>query len=105
MLKKFGVPFEVLDRDGCVGAEPALGLVRDKFAGGLRLPGDETGDCFKFTQELRGMAEALGVTFRYGVESAASSPMAAGSPAWRRMPGELRPTPMCWRSAAIRRCC
>ena len=31
-------------------AEPALGLVRDKFVGGLRLPGDETGDCSMFTQ-------------------------------------------------------
>ena len=34
---------------------------------GLRLPGDETGDCFKFTNSLSAMAEALGVTFRYGV--------------------------------------
>ena len=40
---------------------------RDKIAGGLRLPGDETGDCFKFTNSLSAMAEALGVTFRYGV--------------------------------------
>jgi D-amino-acid dehydrogenase len=42
-------------------------MVREKFAGGLRLTGDETGDCFKFTQELSRRAEALGVTFRYGV--------------------------------------
>jgi D-amino-acid dehydrogenase len=67
ILKRFGVPFEVLDRDGCVAVEPALGLVREKFAGGLRLTGDETGDCFKFTQALSKQAEALGVTFRYGV--------------------------------------
>jgi len=66
ILKRFGVPFELLDRDGCIAAEPALGLVRDKFAGGLRLTGDETGDCFKFTQALSGMAEALGVKFQYG---------------------------------------
>jgi D-amino-acid dehydrogenase len=32
----------------------------------LRLPGDETGDCFKFTQALAAMAADLGVTFRYG---------------------------------------
>jgi D-amino-acid dehydrogenase len=67
ILKKFGVPFELLDRDGCVAVEPALGMVREKFAGGLRLTGDETGDCFKFTQELSKRAEALGVTFRYDV--------------------------------------
>ena len=34
VLKRFGVPFELLDRDGCVGVEPALGLVKDKVAGG-----------------------------------------------------------------------
>src|SRR5690606_10316697 len=36
-------------------------------AGGLRLPGDETGDCFKFTNALADKAEAAGVVFRYGV--------------------------------------
>jgi D-amino-acid dehydrogenase len=67
VLRKDGVPFEVLDVAGCAAAEPALGAVRDKIVGGLRLPGDETGDCFKFTTTLAGMAEALGVRFRYGV--------------------------------------
>ena len=33
-----GVPYEVLDRDGCIAAEPALAAVKDKFVGGLRLP-------------------------------------------------------------------
>ncbi len=41
--------------------------MRQKFVGALRLPGDETGDCFKFTQRLASMAEKLGVEFRYGV--------------------------------------
>jgi len=67
VLRQDGVPFEVLDVAGCVAAEPALGAVRDKIAGGLRLPGDETGDCFKFTTALAGLAEGLGVRFRYGV--------------------------------------
>jgi D-amino-acid dehydrogenase len=68
ILKRFGVPFEVLDRDGCVAAEPALGHVREKFVGGLRLTGDETGDCFKFTQALAVLAKDLGVVFRQGVK-------------------------------------
>ena len=38
--------------------EPALARVRDKFVGGLLLPGDETGDCFKFTQSLAELAGA-----------------------------------------------
>ena len=68
VLKADGVPFEVLDAEGCIAAEPGLALSRDKIAGGLRLPGDETGDCFKFTTSLAAMAEAAGVTFRYGVD-------------------------------------
>ncbi|RZL61464.1 MAG: D-amino acid dehydrogenase [Variovorax sp.] len=67
VLKTSGVPYQLLDRDECVEYEPALGRVREKFVGGLRLPGDETGDCFKFTQALAKMAEAAGVTFRFGV--------------------------------------
>ncbi len=66
ILRRFGVPFELLDRDGCIVHEPALARVRGKFVGGLRLPGDETGDCFRFTQALAAMAAALGVEFRYG---------------------------------------
>ncbi len=67
VLRQDGVPFEVLDRDGCAAVEPALGLVKDKFVGGLRLPHDETGDCFKFTNALAKICEGLGVTFRFGV--------------------------------------
>jgi len=66
VLKRYGVAYEVLDREGCIRHEPALAAVRDKFVGGLRLPGDETGDCFKFTQNLAALAVREGVTFRYG---------------------------------------
>jgi D-amino-acid dehydrogenase len=65
VLKQYGVPYEVLDRDGCIGAEPALAAVKEKFVGGLRLPQDETGDCHMFTQALAVLAGKLGVTFRY----------------------------------------
>ena len=68
VLKKDGVRFEVLDVDGCVATEPGLAHTRDLFVGGLRLPGDETGDCFKFTEALAALASELGVRFRYGVE-------------------------------------
>jgi len=44
--------------------------VRDKFVGGLRLPGDETGDCYKFTQQLATRAQAVGARFRFGVDVA-----------------------------------
>jgi D-amino-acid dehydrogenase len=68
VLRADRVPYEVLDPLGCVTAEPGLAPVRDKIVGGLRLPNDETGDCFKFTNELQKCAEALGATFRFGVD-------------------------------------
>ena len=67
VLKQSGVPFEVLDRAGCIAAEPALADVADKIAGGLRLPQDETGDCHMFTQALALEAEKLGVSFAFNV--------------------------------------
>lgn len=65
VLRSFGVPFEVLDRAGCAEAEPALGRVAEKFVGGLRLPGDETGDCQLFTGRLAALL-ADRVDFRFG---------------------------------------
>jgi D-amino-acid dehydrogenase len=66
VLKQYGVPYELLDRGGCIAAEPALATVREKFAGGLRLPQDETGDCHMFTQALAAHAAKLGVQFKLG---------------------------------------
>src|SRR5438552_13352284 len=70
VLKQYGVPYEVLDRSGCIGAEPALAGVKEKFVGGLRLPQDETGDCHMFTQALTKQAAKLGVQFKFntGIE-------------------------------------
>lgn len=65
VLKTFGVPYEVLDPAGCIAAEPALKAVRQRFKGGLRLPGDETGDCRMFTERLAALAAGRGVTFRF----------------------------------------
>ncbi|RJF97736.1 D-amino acid dehydrogenase [Noviherbaspirillum saxi] len=67
VLQRYGVPYEVLDPAGCIAVEPALAHVREKFVGALRLPNDETGDCFKFTQRLAELAEQAGVIFNYGV--------------------------------------
>ena len=66
VLEQYGVPYEVLDREGFVRVEPALAMTKEKFVGALRLPGDETGDCFKFTNRLAAMAQGLGVSFRWG---------------------------------------
>jgi len=66
VLARDGVPFEVLDRRGCEAAEPGLAHSAADIAGGLRLPADETGDCYKFTAALTDIARAQGTDFRFG---------------------------------------
>jgi D-amino-acid dehydrogenase len=65
VLRAQGVPFELLDRQRLAEAEPALAAVAHKLAGGLRLPGDETGDCRLFTERLAEAAQNAGVTFLF----------------------------------------
>ena len=64
VLEECGVNFQALDTDGCIEYEPALAMVKEKIVGGLRLPGDETGDCFKFTNALAEECKKLGVVFK-----------------------------------------
>jgi glycine/D-amino acid oxidase-like deaminating enzyme len=80
ILKQYGVPFEVLDRIGCGKHEPALALVKEKFVGALHLPGDETGDCFKFTKTIAKMAEHIGPLAHITV---LLSPCHRRTPRWR----------------------
>ncbi|HGF2961344.1 TPA: D-amino acid dehydrogenase [Burkholderia multivorans] len=65
VLREANVPFELLSPAELKNAEPALAAVSHKLTGGLRLPGDETGDCQLFTTRLASLAESLGVKFRY----------------------------------------
>ncbi|AIO24275.1 MULTISPECIES: D-amino acid dehydrogenase [Burkholderia] len=65
VLQEANVPFELLSPADLKNAEPALAAVSHKLTGGLRLPGDETGDCQLFTTRLAALAESLGVKFRY----------------------------------------
>lgn len=68
VLRQYNVPFEELNTAQCVQAEPGLAPSAGKIVGGLRLPGDETGDAFKFSQRLAEMAAAAGVTFLYNTD-------------------------------------
>jgi len=67
VLAEYDSPYEVLDRDGCIDAEPGLAHVANKFVGGLRLTADRTGDCRMFTMALAEKTAALGANFKYGV--------------------------------------
>ncbi|WP_042421053.1 D-amino acid dehydrogenase [Comamonas granuli] len=68
VLQECGIAYELLDRTGVCRAEPALAQASAPIAGGLRLPADETGDCFLFTNALARLAEGLGVKFRFGTD-------------------------------------
>ncbi|MEW6332221.1 MAG: D-amino acid dehydrogenase [Pseudomonadota bacterium] len=63
LLRQWDVDCRLLDRAGCVAQEPALHPSQHKIIGGLHFPGDESGDCFEFTQALAKLAEARGVSF------------------------------------------
>jgi D-amino-acid dehydrogenase len=65
VLDRLQVPYSILTPADCIAHEPALANVPEKFVGGLKLPGDETGDAHLFTQRLAALAEAAGVTFLY----------------------------------------
>ncbi|HLF22406.1 MAG TPA: D-amino acid dehydrogenase [Burkholderiales bacterium] len=62
-LRRLDIPIQVLDSAGCVALEPALGQAREKIVGGLHFPGDEAGDCHKFTVALAERAKEGGVQF------------------------------------------
>lgn len=67
VLESCGVPYQLLDRSGCVSYEPGLAPSAGKIIGGLRLPNDETGDCHLFTTGLAAKCAELGVVFRYNL--------------------------------------
>jgi D-amino-acid dehydrogenase len=65
VLRQYGVPYEVLDRQGIARVEPALASKTDLLVGALRLPEDQTGDCQLFTRKLAALAADAGVEFRF----------------------------------------
>lgn len=65
VLQECNVPFQLLTRDQLAQVEPSLAQARERLAGGLRLPNDETGDCHRFTTALCQLALDLGVDFRF----------------------------------------
>ncbi|PZF75741.1 amino acid dehydrogenase [Aestuariivirga litoralis] len=65
ILSDNGCRIETLDRDGVAARDPALAPVKDKFAGALYAPDDESGDCRKFSQNMAAWLKGQGVTFKY----------------------------------------
>lgn len=68
LLEQNNIPYELLNADGCINVEPGLKAVQHKIVGGLRLPLDQTGDCFSLTQQLVNRCRSMGVTFLFNTQ-------------------------------------
>lgn len=65
VLQDGGQRMEILDPDGCVRVEPALGQARGSIAGAIYCPDDGSGDANLFTRNLAEICRGLGVEFRF----------------------------------------
>src|SRR5215469_6190248 len=66
LLQENGLALQAIDASRAAELEPALAATKHKFAGAIYAPGDESGDCFRFTQALAAAAIGLGAEFRLG---------------------------------------
>lgn len=64
LLAEAGVPFALLSPEACRAVEAAIHPAA-RLAGGLHLPDDETGNCAFFAHQLKDIAIASGVDFRF----------------------------------------
>jgi D-amino-acid dehydrogenase len=64
-MRSLGIRREVKDAAECHVLEPALKHSNDPVVGGVYDPQDESGDAWRFTQELARLAAARGVAFRF----------------------------------------
>lgn len=64
ILADDGQEIRVLDRAEMLALEPSLERVRDKIAGAIHCPTDETGDCNKFARGLAAKCIARGAEYR-----------------------------------------
>ena len=60
LLESDGQAIELLDREGMIALDPSLASAKDKIAGGIYCPTDETGDSAKFTRALAAKVVARG---------------------------------------------
>jgi D-amino-acid dehydrogenase len=65
VLAEFGIAHRVIGAQEILAIEPALQTAAVRLAGGLHLPGDETGDCHKFTAALAELLHRRGVVFKF----------------------------------------
>lgn len=66
ILTDHGCRVDILDPEQIAKADPALARVKDRLAGALYAPGDESGDCRLFARNLGQWLKGQGVTFKFG---------------------------------------
>jgi D-amino-acid dehydrogenase len=66
ILRKEGCVIELIDREAIARKDPALGEVKDKFAGALYASHDESGDCRLFARNMATWLAEQGVIFKFG---------------------------------------
>ncbi len=66
LLTENGLAMTAIDRDRIAELEPALAHIKDKFAGAIHCPVDESGDSHLFSRRLAEVCETMGVSFRFG---------------------------------------
>lgn len=65
VLSGLGIAHRLVGPEELAGIEPALARARTPLAGGLHLPGDETGDSRLFCEALRALLEPAGCRFLF----------------------------------------
>lgn len=70
LLNDHGLGLTGLDPDGLAAIEPTLAHAKDKLAGAIHAPQDESGDSHKFTEGLAALCRARGVAFQFGTNIA-----------------------------------
>jgi D-amino-acid dehydrogenase len=68
VLAQMGVEHRLVSSQELFAIEPALAGTRESLAGGLHLPGDETGDCHLFCRALSAVLRDQGCTLRFDTE-------------------------------------
>ena len=71
ILADAGQELQVVDRERAAAIDPALAATKERIAGAIYCPTDESGDCAKFSRELAARCAERGAHFRYGTSIAA----------------------------------
>ncbi len=64
-MRSLGVDFELLSPQALSKRQPALEPIQTSLAGAVYFPNDESGDAYKFVQEVLSVTERLGVRTRW----------------------------------------